>query len=115
MQIAVEFMPHVAPNFRGLSITCNMHLMQPQTSKAIETVYRDFFRNEPLIEITDIAPWLSKVVDSPLARIGGVTLSTDGRRLVVVSVLDNLLKGAASQAVQNINLGLGLPETLGVL
>jgi len=115
MQIAVEFMPHVAPHFRGLSITCNMHLKQAQTSEAIETVYREFYRHEPLIEITDSAPWLSKVVGSPLARIGGVTLSADGRRLVVVSVLDNLLKGAASQAVQNINLGLGLPETQGVL
>ena len=48
------------------------------------------------------------------ARIGGFTLSADGRRLVVVGVLDNLLKGAATQALQNLNLAFGLPETMGI-
>jgi N-acetyl-gamma-glutamyl-phosphate reductase len=47
-------------------------------------------------------------------RIGGFTLSADGRRLVVVSVLDNLLKGAATQALQNLNLAFGLPEFSGI-
>ena len=48
-------------------------------------------------------------------RIGGFTLSADGRRLVVVSVLDNLLKGAATQALQNLNLAFGLPELTGIV
>ena len=55
------------------------------------------------------------MADTPKAIVGGFTLSADGRRLVVVSVLDNLLKGAASQALQNINTALHLNETMGIL
>lgn len=115
MQCEVEFMPHVAPHFRGLSMTCNMHLKQASNPEQALSIYRDFYRGEPLIEITPDAPWTNAVAGTPMARLGGFTLSADGRRLVVVSVLDNLLKGAASQALQNINLGLGLPETLGIV
>ncbi len=115
MQCEVEFMPHVASHFRGLSMTCNMHLKQASSSDQVLSAYRDFYCGEAMIEVTSPAPWLSEVAGTPLARLGGFTLSADGRRLVAVSVLDNLLKGAASQALQNINLGLGLPETLGIL
>ncbi|HEY9540086.1 MAG TPA: N-acetyl-gamma-glutamyl-phosphate reductase, partial [Luteimonas sp.] len=48
------------------------------------------------------------------AEVGGFTLSDDGRRLVVVATLDNLLKGAATQAMQNLNLAFGFPETEGI-
>lgn len=115
MQCPIQFMPHVAPHFRGLSVTCNLHLQPASAADSIEAVYREYYRAEPLVEITRSAPWLSEVAGTPLARLGGFTLSEDGKRLVMVSVLDNLLKGAASQALQNINLGLGLPETSGVL
>ena len=115
MQHDVQFMPHVAPHFRGLSITCNMHLRPSVSAQEVNDIYREFYRGEPLIEISAAMPWLSAVAGLPVARLGGFSIGGEGRRLVVVSVLDNLLKGAASQAMQNINLGLGLPETLGVL
>ena len=115
MQCEVDFMPHVAPHFRGLSITCNLHLREADTAESIESCYREFYRDEALIEVIRAAPWLSEVAATPLARLGGFGVSVDGHRAVVVSVLDNLLKGAASQALQNINLGLGLPETRGIL
>lgn len=114
MRHEVEFMPHVAPHFRGLSITCNMHLKQSFPVHDVTEMYREFYRSEPMIEICAVAPWLSAVAGLPVARLGGFSLSAAGSRLVLVSVLDNLLKGAASQAVQNINLGLGLSETLGI-
>ena len=111
----IEFMPHVAPHFRGLSITANLHLREPMTLDAVMALYHGFYRGEALVQVTETTPWLRDVANTPLARIGGFTLAADGRRLVLVSVLDNLLKGAASQALQNINLGLGLPETTGIV
>lgn len=110
----IEFMPHVAPHFRGLSITANLHLREPMTTAEVQSRYRGFYAGAPLVQVLEAAPWLGEVANTPLARLGGFTLSDDGRRLVAVSVLDNLLKGAASQALQNINLGLGLPETTGI-
>ena len=115
MGCAVQFMPHVAPHFRGLSITANMALNQAFSLDEAEGVYRDFYRDEPFVGIQRQPPWLSSVAGTPNARVGGFTLSADGRRLVLVSVLDNLLKGAASQALQNINLALNLEQTTGML
>jgi N-acetyl-gamma-glutamyl-phosphate reductase len=59
-------------------------------------------------------PWVSHIAGKHGVCIGGFTLSSDGRRMVVVSVLDNLLKGAATQALQNLNLAFGLPELTGI-
>lgn len=115
MACDIQFMPHVAPHFRGLSITANLPLARAFALDEIRARYAGSYGNEPLVEVSDAAPWTSAVAGTPKALVGGFTLSADGRRLVVVSVLDNLLKGAASQALQNINLGLGLPETTGIL
>lgn len=115
MATPVQFMPHVAPHFRGLSITANMTLNQRFSAEQVVARYSQRFGNEPCIRVCTDIPQLSSVAGRVSADIGGFTLADEGRRLVVVSVLDNLLKGAASQALQNINLGLGLPETMGVL
>ena len=115
MGCEVHFMPHVASHFRGLSITTNMQLSNALQLEQIEVLYRDFYQNEQFVEITTEIPWLSAVANTPNAQIGGFKLSDNGRRLVVVSVLDNLLKGAASQALQNINLAFGMPKTLGIV
>ncbi len=112
---AVQFMPHVAPHFRGLSITANMPLTQSCDAEQVLRRYCDFYHSEPLVKVSASMPWLASIAGSPKASVGGFTLSEDGRRLVAVSVLDNLLKGAASQAVQNINRAFDLPETLGIL
>ena len=107
---AVEFMPHVAPHFRGLTVTANLHLSAAQTLPQIVERYRAQYRGEALVAISEDAPWVSRIAGEPGASVGGFTLGSDGRRLVVVSVLDNLLKGAATQALQNINLAFGWPE-----
>lgn len=112
---AVQFMPHVAPHFRGLSITSNLHLREPMTLHDVRQKYRDFYAGEPLVEISDESPWVSAIAGTPGAAIGGFTMGDAGHRLVVVSVLDNLLKGAATQAIQNLNLAFGLPETAGLI
>lgn len=115
MSCEIHFMPHVAAHFRGLSITTNMQLNQKVDIELIKQRYLQAYKNEALVSVVDVAPWLKDVINTPNAIVGGFTLSEDGKRLALVSVLDNLLKGAASQALQNINLGLALPETQGIL
>ena len=111
---SVEFMPHVAPHFRGLSVTANLHLDRAMMLDEVRQVYRHFYADEPLVEVVDDAPWSSRIAGRHHAEVGGFTLSDDGRRLVVVSVLDNLLKGAATQAMQNLNLAFGFDELAGI-
>lgn len=111
---AVEFMPHVAPHFRGLAITANLHLDRAFDHADIVARYRRAYAAEPLVRVLDEAPWLSRVAGHHHAEVGGFTLSADGRRLVVVATLDNLLKGAATQALQNLNLAFGFQEMLGI-
>lgn len=106
----VEFMPHVAPHFRGITMTVNMHFSEAQQRDALWNRYRLKFSGEKLLRLSENAPWVCSVAGQHFAEIGGLTLSADGRRAVIVSILDNLLKGAATQALQNLNLALGLPE-----
>ena len=108
--VPVEFMPHVAPHFRGITMTVNLWLQQPMTREAIKARYQARYAGEPLIEVVDDAPWVSRIAGRHGVQIGGFTLAPGGKRVVVVSTLDNLLKGAATQAMQNLNLALGLPE-----
>ncbi len=108
--VPVEFMPHVAPHFRGITMTVNLWLQQPMKREAIEQVYRQRYAGEPLIEVVDEAPWVSRIAGRHGAQIGGFTLAPDGKRVVVVATLDNLLKGAATQAMQNLNRALGFDE-----
>ena len=110
----VEFMPHVAPHFRGLTITTNLHLREATTLDTVRQRYATRYAGEPLVRIDDAAPWVSRIAGRHGVEVGGFALSDDGRRLVVVATLDNLLKGAATQAMQNLNLAFGFPETAGI-
>jgi len=107
-------MPHVAPHFRGLTITANLHLAEPVTREHVLARYRAAYDGEPLVCVQDDAPWVSAIAGRHDVAIGGFTLSADGRRLVVVATEDNLLKGAATQALQNMNMAFGLGETTGI-
>ena len=112
--VPVEFMPHVAPHFRGITMTVNLWLTQALTVDAIKKTYMEKYENEPLIEVIDEAPWVSHIANRHGVQIGGFTLAAGGKRVVVVATLDNLLKGAATQAMQNINLAFGWPELEGI-
>ena len=112
--VPVEFLPHVAPHFRGITLTANLWLQRPLAREAIEKIYRDFYAGEPLVRIVDEAPWVSRIAGRHHAEIGGFALAPGGKRVVVVATLDNLLKGAATQAMQNSNLALGLDEMSGI-
>lgn len=106
----VEFMPHVAPHFSGITMTVNLWLTQPVTVEQVKARYEAAYKDEPLVEVIDSAPWVSQIAGRNGAQVGGFTVAPGGKRLVVVATLDNLLKGAATQALQNLNIALGLDE-----
>ncbi|HET7065961.1 MAG TPA: N-acetyl-gamma-glutamyl-phosphate reductase [Rudaea sp.] len=106
----VEFMPHVAPHFRGITLTANLWLREKTTVDAIRAHYRESYAGEPLVRVVDDAPWVSRIANRHHVEIGGFAVAPGGKRVVVVAILDNLLKGAATQAMQNLNLALGFPE-----
>ena len=110
----VEFMPHVAPHFRGLTITANLHLSRAFALDEVTAIYAKRYADEPMVRVVEAAPWVSAIARQHHVEVGGFALSADGRRLVVVATEDNLLKGAATQALQNLNLAFGLPETAGI-
>jgi N-acetyl-gamma-glutamyl-phosphate reductase len=110
----VEFMPHVAPHFRGITMTVNLWLREAMAADRIKALYRECYANEPLIHIVDAAPWVSRIANRNGVEIGGFTVAPGGKRVVVVATLDNLLKGAATQALQNTNLALGFDELTGI-
>ena len=106
----VEFMPHVAPHFSGITMTVNLWLTEKVTVEQVKARYEAAYADEPLVEVIDAAPWVSQIAGRNGAQIGGFTVAPGGKRVVVVATLDNLLKGAAAQALQNLNLALGLDE-----
>lgn len=110
LHVPVEFMPHVAPHFRGITMTVNMWLREPVKADWVLARYQQRYAGEPLVRVVEQAPWVSRIAGQHGVEIGGFTVAPGGKRLVVVATEDNLLKGAATQAMQNINIALGLPE-----
>ena len=108
--IPVEFMPHVAPHFRGLTVTTNLYLSRAFKREDVLARFQHAYAGEKLVRVLDEAPWVSQIAGKHHAEIGGFALSADGKRVVVVATLDNLLKGAATQAMQNINRAIGVDE-----
>ena len=111
----VRFHPHVASFFRGISLTVSVNLSDELDSEALLDLFRTAYREAPLVEVAAEIPEIRDIRGRPGLKIGG--FSVDQRqpfRATFVVVLDNLLKGAASQALQNINLALGLEELAGV-
>jgi len=112
--VPVEFMPHVAPYFRGITMTVNLKLRDSLDVESLKACYREPYAGEPLIRILEEPPWVSRIAGKHGVEIGGFAVGDDGKRAAVVATLDNLLKGAATQAVQNLNLAFGFDEFAGI-
>ena len=112
----LQFTPHLLPIPRGILSTVYLRLRGATTSAAIEEMFHDFYATSPMVRVRPAGslPQIQHVVRTSFCDLG-FELGPDNRRLVVVSCLDNLLKGAAGQAVQNMNLMLGWAETEGLL
>jgi N-acetyl-gamma-glutamyl-phosphate reductase len=110
----ITFTPHLLPIPRGILSTLYVRFREAQTAESILRIYRKFFANSPLVRLYDkTLPQIQYSVRTNYADLG-FQLAADGRRAVLVSCLDNLLKGASGQAVQNLNLMLGWGEAEGL-
>ncbi len=117
--LRITFVPHLVPMTRGILATCYASLIpgklpaDEKGEKDLLELYRRFYRGEPFVRVVDSFPHTKHTLGSNLCLIHP-TLDPRTGRLIVLSAIDNLVKGAAGQAVQNMNLMLGLPETLGL-
>lgn len=109
----IVFTPHLIPMNRGILSTIYFTLKKEMSTKTLLSIYKKFYKNEPFVRILDNAlPQIKDVVNTNFCDIG---LSVKGKKLIVVSCIDNLLKGAAGQAVQNMNIMCGLDEKKGLI
>jgi N-acetyl-gamma-glutamyl-phosphate reductase len=109
------FVPHLLPTVRGIYSTMHVGFTDSVTADELTALYAEAYANKPFVRVLKHGqiPELKSVVNTPHAEIG-FQLLQGGKRAVIVSVIDNLLKGAASQAVQNFNRMFGYAETEGL-
>jgi len=110
----VFFMPHVAPFFRGITLTVSMRLREPLSREEVLARYVERYESEPMVRVVADVPEVKDAAGRHFVTLGGFAVDAAERHLVVVATLDNLLKGAATQAVQNMNLAWGLDELAGI-
>ena len=112
----IQFTPHLLPIPRGILSTIYLRLKHATDGAAISAVLRQFYQDSPMVRLhaSPQLPEIQNVVRTNFCDLG-FALAADGKRLVMVSCLDNLLKGAAGQAVQNMNLMCGWKEEEGLL
>ncbi len=117
--LSVTFVPHLIPMTRGILTTCYAPLVSGKVAagkkgeEELRQLYLNFYRDEPFVKIVGFPPHTKHTWGSNLCLIHP-TIDHRTGRLIVISCLDNLVKGAAGQAIQNMNLMLGLPETTGL-
>ena len=122
---AISFSPHILPLERGIlsTIYVDFTIIEENLKDKINTTqfgnsildyYRQYYKKEPFIKITEDLPTIKDVQKTNNCHLG-LRYDTANQKLVIVSVIDNLVKGAAGQAIQNMNLMLGIDETTGLL
>jgi N-acetyl-gamma-glutamyl-phosphate reductase len=112
---AVTFVPHLVPLDRGILETIYLRVVPGTTAATVASVYEAAYGESTFVRLTGSAlPTIKQVAYTNFCDIGWV-LDAASDRMVVVSVIDNLLKGAAGQAVQNLNVAFGLDERTGIL
>lgn len=110
----IAFTPHVAQWFQGITHTISIPLKEKLTSRDIRNIYQDRYAGEKLITVTGEAPLVKDISGKHGVVIGGFGVNKKQNRVVVVATIDNLLKGAATQCLQNMNLALGYGEYDGI-
>ncbi len=112
---SITFVPHLVPMTRGILSTCYAKLADSSrlTASSLKQIYREFYKHDPFVQITTTPPHTKLVWGTNLCLIYP-TVDSRTDRLIVISCLDNLVKGGAGQAVQNMNLMFDLPDTTGL-
>lgn len=109
----VTFLPHLVPMTRGILSTAHVRPARPIDQAELDSLYRDFYAGEPFVRVVDEPPETKHVLGSNACRVH-VRLQERTGRIVALAVIDNLVKGAAGQAVQSFNLVHSLSETAGL-
>jgi len=114
-EIDLTFVPHIVPMQRGMLITCYANLREGADVGDVRHVYGKYYGDKPFVEILDPGMYVESkwVRNSNMCHIN-FEVYPSNRRLIVVCAIDNLIKGAAGQAVQNLNIMFGLPQRTGL-
>ena len=113
-KVVVSFTPHLIPMTRGILCTSYATLAESHTADELRSRFREFYRNAPFVQVEDGLPASKHVLGTNMCHIG-IAVDSRTNRVTVVSVTDNLGKGMAGQAIQNMNLMFGLDETAGIM
>lgn len=109
----INFTPHVIPSIRGIFTTAHLFTKEPLSTGDVQGIYEEFYRDKPFVRLPGGVPSLTAVRGSNFCDIG-FEADKENNRVVVLSAIDNLVKGASGQAIQNMNLMFGLAETRGL-
>ncbi|KAF1823432.1 bifunctional acetylglutamate kinase/N-acetyl-gamma-glutamyl-phosphate reductase [Dissoconium aciculare CBS 342.82] len=110
----VAFIPHVAVWFAGIHHTISLPLNQTMASRDVRQLYQDRYDKEKLVKVSGESPVVKNIAGKHGVEIGGFAVHSSGQRAVINVTIDNLLKGAATQCLQNMNLALGYAEYEGI-
>ena len=112
--VAMSFTPHLLPLMRGILATCYVRMRETLPARDLTELYRDYYRSAPFVRVLDGSlPELRYVAGSNACHLAVRTDERTGRA-ICLSAIDNLVKGAAGSAIQNMNLATGLDETAGL-
>jgi N-acetyl-gamma-glutamyl-phosphate reductase len=110
--VQVTFTPHLVPMDRGILTTAYSRPLQDLNEQQVYEAWRECYANEPFVRLVEHLPGTKDTVDTNYCDL---TARIVRSRLITISVLDNLIKGASGAAVQNLNVMFGFPETLGLI
>jgi N-acetyl-gamma-glutamyl-phosphate reductase len=111
--VTLSFVPHLLPITRGIHATVHATLTGDASAANVRALYQEFYRDEPFVRVKEQPAQIAAVTRTNFCDIHP-TVEPRTRQLIVTSVIDNLVKGAAGQAVQNMNIMFGLPESTGL-
>lgn len=111
--ITLSFTPHLIPMKRGIFVTEYANLKKPYKKEELLEIYKEFYKDEKFIRVLDTLPEVKNITGSNYVDIG-LTVDERLNRVIVIATIDNLIKGAAGQAIQNMNLLFDLPEYEGL-
>jgi N-acetyl-gamma-glutamyl-phosphate reductase len=106
--------PHLVPLQRGIVETIYVRAGRLPAAADLQALYHQAYADEPFVHVSENPPELKDVVGTNVCRLFA-TVDERARRIIVLAAIDNLMKGAAGQAVQNMNLMLGRPESEGLI
>jgi N-acetyl-gamma-glutamyl-phosphate reductase len=109
----ISFTPHVIPSVRGILTTAHVFVKKELSDEEVDDIYCNFYKDKPFIRLIKGIPMLGSVRGSNFCDIG-FEIERESDRIVIISAIDNLGKGASGQAIQNMNLMFGLDEKMGL-